>query len=74
MTDKTLYTEEETAAIARSAAYRARLSTVLTMLIETYQAGPEVVRTTLEDICLDYGITPAQAPASELPGGDRDAE
>jgi len=72
MTDKTLYTEEETAAIARSAAYRARLSTVLAMLAETYQNGPEVVRTTLDDIRRDYGLT--QTPAPTPPGGDRDAE
>ena len=72
MTDKTLYTEEETAAIANSAAYRARLSTVLGLLIDTYQAGPEVVRTTLDDIRRDYGLT--QTPAPTPPGGDRDAE
>ena len=72
MTDKTLYTEEETAAIAKSAAYRARVATVLTMLTETYQGGPEIIRTTLEDIGRDYGLLPT--PASKPPGGDRDAE
>ena len=72
MTDKTLYTEDEVAVIARNAAYHARIAAVLSMLTETYQGGPAIVRTTLEDIRRDYGITPTPAPTP--PGGDRDAE
>lgn len=68
MTDKTLYTEDEVAVIARNAAYHARIAAVLSMLIDTYLVGPEVVRTTLEDIRRDYGIAPTPAPTP--PGGD----
>lgn len=72
MTDKkTLYTEEDVAAIAQQAAYRTRITIVLAMLAETYQHGPEIVRTTLDDIGRDYGIIPAPTPTP--PGGDRDA-
>ena len=72
MTDKTLYTEDEVAAIAKSTAYHTRISAVLSMLAETYQGGPAIVRTTLDDIARDYGI--ALTPAPTPPGGDPDEE
>ncbi|MBP2147247.1 hypothetical protein J2129_002760 [Methanofollis sp. W23] len=61
MSSKTVYTEDEVTAAANTAAYRARVATVLTLLAEDYPGG--VVGATLTDIMKDYGII--QPPEGE---------
>lgn len=65
MNSKTVYTEDEVAAAANTAAYRARVATVLHLLAEEYPGG--VVGATVADIMKDYGIV--QPPEEEESDG-----
>ncbi len=69
---KTIYTEEEVAHLSRTALYRGRISTVLTLLLETYPGG--IIGLTLADIARDYGLTLTPDPSQDDTGGAPDAD